>query len=65
MKKGLQHNTIEWELNCSWEGYTYRDLRMHGVGDPMDAVNGIQPCPFVYADTQLNVTYDHIHTWGY
>ena len=51
MKKGLQHNTIEWELNCSWEGYTYRDLRMRGVGDPMDAVNGIQPCPFVYADT--------------
>ena len=71
MEKGLQRNTIEWELNCSWEGYTYRDLRMHGVGDPVDVVNGIQPCPFVYlVKSTYNCYVDSLillykYTWVY
>ena len=39
MAKGLHDNTGVGNA-------VGRDLRMHGVGDPII----VQPCPFVYAD---------------
>ena len=44
----IRRERRSYKIMFEWTMQAERDAHMECMGDPVDVVNGIQPCPFVY-----------------